>query len=136
MSADPNAAPIYSEIQEETHRVAYGYIGVCQDCQETVETGYNPPVTQKHHFSDGNVCACGALEPECPHDNVEPTYTTTVAPIFPADMITETHHVVRNGYMMVCQDCGEETGETGYFEPEVQEDEVDVLMLAMPMLTD
>ena len=119
--ADPNAAPIYSEIQEETHRVAYGYIGVCQDCQATVETGYNPPVTENHDFSQGEACACGAGKPVCPHTHIKPTWDPNGKTVFPEDKITETHHDVENPYKMVCQDCGFEPGETGYFPAESKE---------------
>ena len=52
---------------------------------------------------------------ECPHANAMPTWDINGQTVFRKDMITETHHSSETPYLMVCQDCGAETGETGYF---------------------
>lgn len=101
---------------ETDHTYSHPYFHECDLC------GYGEIImseaTEEHTYTDG-ACVCGAQEPECPHANTDKVADDSADPVY--SDIQDATHKVAYGYIVVCLDCGEPTGETGYFSPEVQD---------------
>ncbi|MBE5773532.1 MAG: DUF4474 domain-containing protein [Clostridiales bacterium] len=113
---DANKTPVYTDMGDGIqHRVQVWYNRYCADCGGFVKALTDEGTFKEHDFSNGATCVCGY---ECPHTNATAYYDSSIKPVF--ENITETHHDVRDGYQMICDDCKQPTGETGYFDAKTE----------------
>lgn len=106
---------------DETYHYKAAYKNqYCWDCRKVVnDEHYLFYIITVEHFTYGtDTCYdCGytaGLSPTCQHPNKTAHYDSSI----PLKVISTTlgAHTVQYGYKMVCDDCGVETGETGYFD--------------------
>ncbi len=129
----------YTYYDEECHIKETPYAEQCDVCSWVLSDLRDIKEIVPHDFSNNKCFYCGyrrsssstatprptnTLAPTntptiCGHANTTHYYDSTIPPIIVST--TATTHTVQNGYKAICDDCGAETGKTGYFDAATRE---------------